>query len=222
MPVAFSHHASVIFLRCACYSAAVSPAGPLSCSAALGPVPRGAPLPPPAERAGAGATAAAPALPPRLASGGAGSPRRHGERCGPSAPPLSVPGRGCACCRSLPVKSRLPPPRNPAPPPPPWSPGSSPASWCECRGGGMRRALSGLGRSGEPLRGAAAAPGGAAGFGRGARKGCGAGAASRSPAAASRRVRAGRRGPRAAPWQGAGEREPPRAEAAGVRGAAGP
>lgn len=101
--------------------------------------------------------------------GAAGSPRRHGERCGPSAPPLSVPGRGCACCRSLPVKSRLPPPRNPAPPP--WSPGSSPASWCECRGGGMRRALSGLGRSGEPLRGAAAAPGGAAGFGRGARRG---------------------------------------------------
>lgn len=56
----------------------------------------------------------------------------------------------------------------------------------------------------------------------GARRGRGAGAASRAHTAASRRGRAGCRGPRAAPWQGAGEREPPRAEAAGVRAAAVP
>ncbi|XP_075622601.1 receptor expression-enhancing protein 2 isoform X5 [Balearica regulorum gibbericeps] len=45
-------------------------------------------------------------------------------RCGPFTPtrrlrPFEYPGRGCACCRNLPFKSRLPQPPSPEPPPEP-------------------------------------------------------------------------------------------------------
>lgn len=47
-----------------------------------------------------------------------------GARCGPLPPtrrllPFKHPGRGCACCRNLPFKSRLPPLPTPRPPPEP-------------------------------------------------------------------------------------------------------
>ncbi|XP_029854178.1 receptor expression-enhancing protein 2 isoform X3 [Aquila chrysaetos chrysaetos] len=70
-----------------------------------------------------------------LALCGAGGANRRGlrsgagrdarARCGPLPPtrrllPFKHPGRGCACCRNLPFKSRLPPPPlTPRPPPEP-------------------------------------------------------------------------------------------------------
>lgn len=140
--ILISTFSSVISLHCACCSPAIFPAGP-SPAAPLPPPPPGphrsaAPASgegPASVRGSAGATPPRRRALPRCGAGaGGGGPSGRGPaaaeggmlgaRCGPFPPPRRLlpfkhPGRGCACCRSLPFKSRLPPPPSPEPPPEP-------------------------------------------------------------------------------------------------------